>query len=282
VVPTACRYFLRVSEPESKRYQALHRAEGFYRSVLGRVLKHPYSAALVALLLVGSAVGSLGFIGTEFMPVLDEGSTLIEVRKIPSVSLSESVRLQQQVEESLQEIPEVTGIVSKMGRPDFATEAMGVYQADVYVAFKPIGEWTSVESKEEMIELLSEKLSTVPGVAFNFTQPMAMRLNETVAGVRADLALKIFGDDEVELERLADIALGEISQIRGAADVQREVFSGAAEWRVEIQRDRLAQYGLNVADVQELMSAAIGGRPVTEIIQGRRRMEAVVLLPHAR
>ena len=280
VVPTACRYLLRVSEPESKRYHALERLEDLYRLILSRVLKHPYAAALVAVLLVGSAVGSLAFIGTEFMPVLDEGSTLIEVRKIPSVSLSESVRLQQQVEESLQEIPEVTGIVSKMGRPDFATEAMGVYQADVYVGFTPIGEWTSVGSKEEMIELMSKKLATVPGVAFNFTQPMAMRLNETVAGVRADLALKIFGGDEVELERLADIALAEISQIRGAADVQREVFSGAAEWRVEIQRDRLAQYGLNVADVQELMSAAIGGRPVTEMIQGRRRMEAVVLLPH--
>ena len=87
----------------------------------------------------------------------------------------------------------------------------GVYQADVYVGFKPIDEWTSVATKDEMIELMSEKLETVPGVVFNFTQPMAMRLNETVAGVRADLALKIFGDDEVELERLADIALAEIS-----------------------------------------------------------------------
>ncbi len=279
VVPTACRYFLRVTEPESKRYHALEKLEAFYRSTLGRVLQHPYAAALVALLLVGAAVGSLAFIGTEFMPRLDEGSILIETRKIPSVSLSESVRLQRQVEDSLKEIPEITSVVSKMGRPDFATEAMGVYQGDVYVSLKPREEWTSATTKEELIEVMSERLDTVPGVLYNFTQPMAMRLDETVSGVRADVALKIFGEDEAELERLADIALHEIGQVPGAADVQREVFSGAAEWRVEILRDRLAQYGLNVSDVQEVMSAAIGGRPVTEIIQGRRRIEAVVQLP---
>lgn len=279
VVPTACRYLLRVTEADSPRYKTLEKFEGLYRSILSRVLLRPALAAAAALLLVGSAVGSLFFIGSEFMPQLDEGSLLIEVRKLPSVSLTESVRLQQQVEEALQDIPEITSLVSKMGRPDFATESMGVYQADVYVGFKPLDEWTSATTKDEMIEVLSERLDIVPGIVFNFTQPMAMRLNETVAGVRADVALKIFGNDEVELERLADIALQEISQIRGAADVQREVFSGAAEWRVEIQRDRLAQYGLNVADVQELMSAAIGGRHVTEIIQGRRRIEAVVLLP---
>src|SRR5690606_10752450 len=149
----------------------------------------------------------------------------------------------------------------------------------VYVSLKAREEWTSATTKEELIEVMSERLDTVPGVLYNFTQPMAMRLDETVSGVRADVALKIFGEDEEELERLADIALGQISQVRGSADVQREVFSGAAEWRVEILRDRLAQYGLNVSDVQEAMSAAIGGRPVTEIIQGRRRIEAVVLLP---
>jgi cobalt-zinc-cadmium resistance protein CzcA len=228
VVPTACRYFLRVNESDSRRYHALERLEGVYRSILGRVLQHPYLAAATAVLLVGSAVGSLGAIGTEFMPRLDEGSLLIETRKIPSVSLSESVRLQEQVEDSLKEIPEITSVISKMGRPDFATEAMGVYQADVYVGFKPMEDWTSAASKEEMIEVISQKLDTVPGVLYNFTQPMEMRLNETVAGVRADVALKIFGDDEVELERLADVALDEISQIRGAADVMTRTLHPAA------------------------------------------------------
>jgi len=279
VVPTACRFLLRVTESESSRHGVLQKLERLYCSLLGGVMRRPILAALTALLLVGSAISSFFYIGTEFMPRLDEGSILIEVRKLPSVSLSESIRIELQVELALLEMHEITGVVSKIGRPDFATEAMGIYQSDVYVEVKPMDEWRTVTTKDELIEAMSERLDTVPGILYSFTQPMAMRLNETVAGIRADVALKIFGDDEVELERLAEIALRELAAVRGAADVQREVFSGAAEWRVQILRDRLAQYGLNVSDVQELMAVAIGGYPVTEIIQGRRRLDAVVLLP---
>jgi cobalt-zinc-cadmium resistance protein CzcA len=130
-----------------------------------------------------------------------------------------------------------------------------------------------------LISALAEKLQTVPGVVYNFTQPMAMRLDETVSGVRADVAVKIFGDDERILERKADEVLRWLSQVRGAADTQREVFSGAAEWQVRIKRDQLARYGLNVTDVEDLVESAIGGKFVTELIDGRRRFRVVVRLP---
>ncbi len=279
ILPTASRYVLEAKEAEGGLVRLLKRGETLYQRVLGKVLDHRFAAAAITLLLVASAVGSLGFIGAEFMPRLDEGSILVQTFKLPSISLSESVRLQREVERELAELPEVTGVVSKIGRPDFATEAMGIYEADTYISLTPPEEWTSASTKEGLIDVMAERLARVPGVVYNFTQPMAMRLDETVSGVRADVALKIFGDDEVVLESLADAILQQMSGVPGAADAQRGVFSGAAEWRVRIRREQLARYGLNVADVQDLLAAAISGQEATEVIDGRRRLQAVVRLP---
>ena len=131
-------------------------------------------------------------------------------------------------------------------------------------------------TKEGLIEAMSEKLALIPGVAYNFTQPMAMRLGETISGVRADVAVKIFGPDEDLLEQKADEILALLTRVRGAADVQREVFSGAAEWQVRIIREELARYGLDVADVRDLVEVAVGGKVVTELIDGRRRFQVAV------
>ena len=253
VLPTTSRYVLEAKEVEGGLARLLKRVERIYQRVLAKVLDHRFAAAAITLLLVGSAVGSLAFIGAEFMPRLDEGSILVQTIKLPSISLSESIRLQRQVERELAEMPEVTSVVSKTGRPDFATEAMGIYEADTYINLLPREQWTSAETKEGLIDVMAERLAKIPGVVYNFTQPMAMRLDETVSGVRADVALKIFGQDETVLEDLADRILEQMARVRGAADVQRGVFSGAAEWRVRIRRDQLARYGINVADVARLV-----------------------------
>ncbi|MEZ5363414.1 MAG: CusA/CzcA family heavy metal efflux RND transporter [Bryobacterales bacterium] len=277
-IPAGCRYFLRDVRAEGK--------EAFFgplRRVYGRVLEttmnHRVIAAAVALVIVSVAIGSMGFIGAEFMPRLDEGSILVQTIKLPSVSLPESVDLQGDVERVLLKFPEVTRVVSKIGRPDFATEAMGVYEADVYVNLKPHEEWTTAETKEGLIDAMAEALQQVPGVGFNFTQPMAMRLDEAVSGVKADVAVKIFGDDADILEEKADEALRVMRTVPGAADIQREYFSGAAEWRITADREALARYGLNVSDVQDMMQAAIGGKDVSEVIEGRRRFPMAVQLP---
>lgn len=276
-VPTACRYLLPPGVEEGRRHRALERVESIYRRVLSRVVDRPRIAAAGAVIVVGTALGSLAWIGVEFMPRLDEGSILVQAMKIPSISLDESVHMQQQVEQALVDMPEVTHVVSKIGRPDFATEAMGIYESDVYIGLQPRDQW-SVGSKQELIAKMAARLEKTPGVVYNFTQPMAMRLDETVSGVRADVAVKIFGPDEAELERLAELIVGELAAIPGAADVQREVFSGAAEWRVDVRRDQLARYGLNVSDVQELLAVAVGGRSVTTILDGRRRFDVAVRL----
>ncbi|MCC7340128.1 MAG: efflux RND transporter permease subunit [Bryobacterales bacterium] len=233
----------------------------------------------VAAVVLIAAIGSLGFIGTEFMPRLDEGSILLQTIKLPGISLSESVALSGDVERVLHEFPEVTGVVSKIGRPDFATEAMGIYEADVYVTLKPREQWTTARTKVGLIEAMDRKLQVVTGIGINFTQPMAMRLDETVSGTKGDVALKIFGDDTDTLQRLAEQSLHIVNHVHGAADTQMEVISGVAELRVRADRAALARYGLDVDDLRLVMDSAIGGSTISEFIDGQRRFDIVLRLP---
>ncbi|MCY3757576.1 MAG: CusA/CzcA family heavy metal efflux RND transporter, partial [Acidobacteria bacterium] len=279
-VPAASRLLLGRTAGKP-REPWMDRAREVYRRIVNRALDHRVIVVGAGTLLVAGALGSLRFIGTEFMPRLDEGSVVVQVLRIPSVSLSESVDIGLEVEKTLLEFPEVTGVVSKLGRPDLATEAMGIYESDVYVRLKPRAQWITAGTKEGLTQAMAAELSRIPGVVYNFTQPMAMRLDETISGVRADVAVKIFGPDEQRLNRSADQVLRVLGQVGGAADVQKQVFSGAAEWQVVVDREQLARYGLNVSDVSDVVQASVGGKPVTELIDGRRRFQVAVRLPES-
>ncbi len=252
-----------------------------YLKLLGWHFHHPKLTVTGGVVIVAVALGSLAFIGTEFMPRLDEGSLLVQTRKLPGISLSESVQISNRIEKVIVGFPEVRGVVSKLGRPDLATEAMGIYEADVYVLLKPMKEWKTAHTKEELVNRMAKALADVPGTDYNFTQPMAMRLDEVVSGIKADVAVKIFGEDSRVLEQLAERALRIVSGVPGAADPQMEIISGVAELSIEIDRPALARYGLNVADVRELVEAAIGGKQVSEMIEGQRRFAIVVRLPES-
>ena len=250
-----------------------------YERSLEFTMRHRGAAVALSLLLVAVSLGSLKFIGTEFMPRLDEGSLLIETRKLPGVSVPQSVQMSEEVEKAILSFPEVRGVVTKIGRPDLATEAMGVFEGDVYVLLKPYSQWTSGKTKESLIADLAGALEKVPGIGYNFTQPMAMRLDETVSGIKADVAMKIYGEDPRQLELLADRALRLITNVPGAADVQMERISGVAELHFEVNRTALARYGLSVTDVRLLLDTATGGRQVSEMIEGQRRFPITVRLP---
>ena len=253
-----------------------------YSRLLDTHMRHPLATIAVAVTIVAAALGSVPFLGTEFMPRLDEGSLLIETRKLPSVSLEESVEISTRVEQVvMKNFPEVSSITTKIGRPDLATEAMGIYQGDVYVGLHPIDDWTTGRTKPELIDAMAEALSHIPGLEVNFTQPMAMRLDEVVSGVKADVAVKIFGPDAATLERLGAEVLRVVEQVPGNADAQVEVLSGAAQIEIRLDRDALARYGLHVNDVQQVVETAIGGRQVTEVLEGARRFPVVVRLPQA-
>ena len=280
VVPAAASVHLRTGmKTHSERWMEWLRAR--YLALLERALRRRWWMVAGSAAVLAAAVGSIFFIGTEFIARLDEGSILIETRKMPGISLTDSVAISNRIEKIIMSFPEVTGVVTRIGRPDVATEAMGINQGDVYVLLKPREEWKRFRNKEELINALDAALQVVPGVSYNFTQPMAMRLDETISGIKADVALKIFGEDPRVLEQLAERALRVIASVPGAADEQMEIVSGVAELRVEVDREALARYGLNVSDVQDMMDAAIGGRTVSELIEGQRRFAIVVRLPES-
>jgi heavy metal efflux system protein len=252
-----------------------------YRGLLARLMRNRALTIGAALVVVSIAIGSIKFLGTEFMPQLDEGALLIETRRLPSVSLTQSVEIASMVEKVVREFPEVETVVTKLGRPDLATEAMGVYQGDVYVILKPKEQWTTARTKEELIEKFDEKLKDVPGVVYNFTQPLAMRLDEVISGVKADVAVKLFGDDPATLEREARKIENILRRVRGVADLQTEALGGAGELQIGVDRGEMARYGLRVEDVKELIETAVGGGVTTEVIDGRKRFDVVVRLPES-
>ncbi len=253
-----------------------------YRELLARLMRWRWLTIGAALVVVAISVASMRYLGTEFMPQLDEGALLIETRRLPSVSLTQSVEIATMVEKVVREFPEVETIVTKIGRPDLATEAMGIYQGDVYVILKPKEQWTTVRTKEELIEKLDEKLKDAPGVVYNFTQPLAMRLDEVISGVKADVAVKLFGDDPATLEREARKIENILRRVNGSADVQTEALGGAGELQIAVNRAEMARYGLSVEDVKELIETAVGGGVTTEVIDGRKRFDVVVRLPEER
>ena len=279
-VPVVSSYLLRLDKP--------HHAEPWFDRLRNRYVRHLADAMnhrkrtlAIALTIVTVAIGSIPFLGTEFMPRLDEGSILVETRKLPSISLGESVEISSHVERVLGRFPEVEQVVTKIGRPDLATEAMGIYQGDVYVRLHPMESWTTGRTKERLIDAMAAALAEVPGLAFNFTQPMAMRLDEVVSGVKADVAVKVFGPDSATLERVGQQIHTALEQVRGAADVQMEVLSGATQIELTVRRDAIARYGLSVTELQEVVETAIGGRRVTEVLDGARRFVVVLRYPES-
>lgn len=278
IVPLLATFALRgrVEEKEEGWFVRLRES---YRRGLDRAFRLRPLILIAAVGAVVVAIGSLSWIGTEFMPRLDEGSLLITTRKSPGISATDSIKVSQALEKAVREFPEVRSVVTKLGRPDLATESMGVYEADMYIDLKPREEWTTATSREALVEKFSVRLEKIPGVSYNFTQPMAMRLDEVVSGIKADVAIKIFGEDTATLERLGEEARRLLAAIPGAADVQAEILSGVTELRIAPDRVALARYGLNVSDVQEMVEAGTGGQRVSEMVEGQKRFPIAVRLP---
>jgi cobalt-zinc-cadmium resistance protein CzcA len=274
-VPMVSSFLLsHVEEKPARWFEAL-RAR--YRRTLGWALGHRRTVVSGAAALLVAALASVPFLGTEFMPTLDEGSMLIETRRLPSTSLPQGMDIAREVERTLLRFPEVRSVVTKMGRPEVATETMGLYAGDVYVLFKPRDEWT-VRSPEALIVQMDSALSQIPGIDYNFTAPMAMRLDEAISGVRTELGVKVFGDSLEILQQKAAEVRRVIETIPGAADVSVDVSAGAMQVELDLDRAALARYGLNVADVRGAVQAGIGGVTATEVIDGRKRFPVVVRL----
>jgi cobalt-zinc-cadmium resistance protein CzcA len=250
-----------------------------YSRLLGWLIDHRSLTVGSAVIILALALGSLFFIGTEFMPKLDEGSILVETRKLPGISLTDSIEISKRIEERLRAFPEIADIVIKIGRPDFGTEPMGINEGDTYVLLRPMNTWKRFHTKEDLIVAIDKELATIPGISYNFTQPMAMRIDDTVSGVKADLAIKVFGDDFQTLDALGQQVLRSISTVRGAANPQMEITSGVAELSVRADRAALARYGLNISDVKEAVASGASGNLVSEVIDAQKRYTVAIRLP---
>jgi cobalt-zinc-cadmium resistance protein CzcA len=268
-----------VARPTKTRPTLMERLSGAYEGSLAWAMDHRFVTGAVAVVILAVSLGSLFYIGTEFMPKLDEGSILVETRKLPGISLTESVVISKRIEQRLRQFPEIADVVIKIGRPDFATEAMGINEGDTYLLLRPMETWTRFHTKEDLIREVAKALDGVPGVAYSFTQPMAMRIDETISGVKADLAIKIFGDDFGKLDEIGQQALRVVSSVRGAAEAQMEITSGVAELSVQVDRDALARYGLNVTDVEQAVASGGSGDLISEVVDGQKRYTVSLRLP---
>lgn len=230
-----------------------------------------------ALAMLALAAALFPFIGEEFMPVMDEGTTVVIIEKLPSISLERSLALDEPYQKAMMEIPEVLGVVSRTGADELRLDPMGLYQTDNFLVTKPRDQWAV--SVEEFEQQLREKLDLFVGINYAFTQPIDMRVSEMLTGVRAAMAIKLYGDDLKVLEEKSKQIEALVNQVPGAVDVFRGQLSGQIYLQIEIRPQAIARFGVNAEDINQLVETAIGGRVVTEVIQGNQRIGVLLRYP---
>ena len=280
VVPVLTSYLV---EPKAGEHDTwlLRKAHASFSRGLGRALRHRWLTVTVAVLTVAGALGVGATLGAEFIPQLDEGDLLIEVRRLPGVALSESVATTLRLEKALREVPEVETVVSRTGAPEVATDPMGLEQSDVYIVLKDRKAWRRGLTKEALAKEISEVVEQrVPEVVGAISQPIQMRTNELVAGVRSDVAILVYGTDLDSLKELGDRIAGAVRPIAGAADVRVEQVAGLRYLRVVPDRNKLARYGLTIADINQVTETMAVGHAVGVVREGERRFSVVIKTAH--
>jgi cobalt-zinc-cadmium resistance protein CzcA len=254
----------------------MHWLKAQYEPALQRSLRHPgWTGAAAGVLFVLSLV-PVPFMGTEFIPRLDEGTIALQASRLPSVALSESVKSTTAIEKVLKRFPEVETVISRTGQAEIPTDPMGVETSDIYVMLKDHAEWTTADSREGLIAAFDDALAKeVPGNVFSYTQPIELRVQELIAGVRSDVAVTLFGQDLGELRRVGAEIARVVGTVPGAADVRLEQTGGLPFLRVKIRRDEIARYGINAAQVLDVVRT-MGGRTAGEVLEGQRRFAVQV------
>lgn len=281
-IPAAVALFIgnKVSEKENF---LLGQAKRLYAPLLDRVMNAKtvvLSAAAVAVILCGLIATRMG---SEFVPNLNEGDFAIQALRIPGTSLSQSVAMQQQIENTLKaRFPEIERIFARTGTAEIASDPMPPNISDGYIMLKPMNEWPEPrKTRDELLAAIQAVIGKIPGNNYEFSQPIQLRFNELISGVRSDVAVKIFGDDMDVLNKTAGEIANMLQKIQGASEVKVEQTTGLPMLTVNIDRQKAARYGLNVADVQETVATAIGGREAGTLFEGDRRFDILVRLPES-
>lgn len=221
-------------------------------------------------------------LGGEFIPSLDEGDIAMHAMRIPGTSLTQAIAMQDLVEKRVRQFPEVKRVFAKLGTAEVATDPMPPNVADTFIMLKPRNEWPNPKkSKQQLVQEIEQAVKQIPGNNYEFTQPIQMRFNELISGVRSDVAVKVFGDDMPTLLKTADAISAELKKVPGASDVKVEQVSGLPLLTIEINRDALARYGLQIGNVQDAIVIAAGGKKGGELFEGDKRFDLIVRLPEA-
>ena len=253
-----------------------------YQPILEKAVARPVPFVLSGVGVFVLSIFSFGFLGDEFMPQLDEKDITVTNFRVPSASIDQSTQMQLRIEDALKSLPEVALVFSKNGNADLGTDPMPPNASDTYVIPKPESEWPAeVKSKEDILRRIEERMKPMIGNRTEIQQPIQMRFNELIAGVRADVAVKLYGDDLDAMSEQANRIAGVLRKIPGAGDVSAEQTSGAPTFDVKIDRQATARYGLSVEEVANTVAAALGGREAGLLFEGDRRFSVVVRLPDA-
>ena len=279
-IPAAMTFLLR-GHIEEKESPIMRKAREWYAPAFTWVMVNRKKALAISIALVVASIAIFPFLGSEFIPRLDEGSLALQIQRLPSVSLTESVKIAGRAESILLTFPEVSRVISKTGRAEVATDPMGVDLSDVYVELKPRSEWKT-KDRAELIEKMAKALDDgVPGAVFSFSQPIELRVSELISGVRSDVAIKLFGDDLDTLKSKAEEISRIVGKIPGAEDVKAEQVSGLPQLQIKADRAAIARYGINVEDVNNVIESLVAGKPAGVVYEGEQRFNLVVRLSEA-
>jgi cobalt-zinc-cadmium resistance protein CzcA len=277
IVPVLSEMVLK--QVEEKEFGFVRRFHQGYMRLLGAANRRKavtLSLSLASLLVAGFLYTR---IGTEFMPPLDEGAIAVNMVRLPNASLEGAVTVSDFLEKRIKAIPEVETVVSKTGRAEISEDPMGPEQTDVVIMLKPRKQWKTAKDKAEIVERIRKEMADIPGVRLSFSQPIALRVNELISGVKSDLAVKVYGADLDKLKGYADRIAAVLGGVKGASDVKVEQVSGMDQVEVVYDRAAMARYGINVADVNATIETAIAGKEATRIVDGQMRIATVVRFP---
>jgi cobalt-zinc-cadmium resistance protein CzcA len=277
IVPALATYMFRHGVKE-KDNPIVTFFDNMYRPLLSRALGAPRKIVFGAVILFIGSLALVPFLGTEFVPELEEGTLNIRVTLAPSSSLETSLEVSGKLEKKLMTFPEVLYVSSRAGRAEIGGDPEPVSNVEIFVGLKPVDEWTSSSNRQELQKLMEEKMSVHPGLLFSFSQPIATRVDELLSGVKAQLAIKLFGPDLATLASTGKKIEGLVRKIEGTRGVEMEQIAGEAQLAIRPNRDSLARYGIPVAQVMDLVANAIGGMEAGQVINGNERYDITVRL----
>jgi len=277
-VPVLVATFMR-KHTESREPFVIRLLRRVYPRLLAPLMRAPKLVIAVSLALLASTGLVASGMGAEFVPRLDEGALAVQIMRLPSVSLEESVQSALRFERVVKEFPEVITVVSKTGRAEIATDPMGVELSDCIITLRPQEQWTTAKTREALIERMSERFEqALPGLGFSFSQPIELRMAELISGTRSDVAITIYGDDLAMLERLSLEVQAAVRGVRGASDLRGEQLAGLPTLEVTVDRAAASRYGISVRDALDAIEA-LGGRAVGDVYEGERRFALQVRVP---